>query len=139
MLTTAEIADSPDDVLVLAWAGAQELARSSRDQMDRIAFELQRRMETRGATALPDPYFDVRLETPRSLDPQRLAPLAERIPPEEWARGYTPAHEETVQVPARADLRVVNGWRKYGVEISEAIDAAVVPGPAKITIKPRRA
>ena len=139
MQDTAGIATIEDGELVLKWAIAQEAVRNQRDIAARIEVELQRRMEERKAKAIMDPYFDVRLETPQSLDPARLAPLAELVPPEEWSKGFVPAHEETIWVLSRADLRVVNGWRKFGAAIAAGIDAALVPGQPRVTIKPKRA
>lgn len=128
------LADRTDDGLVVIWAIAQEAEKVACDQRQRAESEMERRMVERKATAILNPYFDVRLETSYSLDAEALRPLAERIPPSEWERGFTEAHEETVKVPAKADLRVVKGWAKYGEDIAAGIERAKIAGPAKVRV-----
>lgn len=131
--------DATDDDMVIGWAQANEDERRARELKQRIEMELERRMTAQGATAILNPFFEVKLETPATLDPEKLRPLAELIPPDEWKRGFTEAHEEriTTQVPARADLRVVKGWIKYGVAIAAGINAAKVYGQPRVKITPK--
>lgn len=127
-----------DEALLLEWAEAQEIKREAIDTMGRIEYELQHRMTERGATAILDPFFECKLETPATLDAELLRPLAEHIPPDEWTRGFTEAHQETVDVPARADLRTVKSWAKYGAEVAALIERAKVPGTPRVKITPKK-
>lgn len=129
-----------DDQLIISYAVEQETIRAAREKCQRMEHELERRMIERGATAILNPYYEVKLETPASLDPERLRPLTELIPPEEWLRGFTEAHEETTttHIPARADLRVVRAWRKYGENIALAIDQAIISGQPRLRITARK-
>ena len=132
------VQDATDDDLIIQWAVSNEARRAHQEAMSRVEIELTRRMQERGATAILNPLFEVKLEVSFSLDAEVLRPLAELIPPDEWQRGYTEAHEETIQVAARADLRVVKGWTKYGAQIAGLIEKARVPGVPRLRIAPKK-
>lgn len=137
-MTTHDLGVITDEELVIQWAIHREAEHADKERRERVEVELERRMRERGATAILHPFFDVRLETPYSLDAEALRPLAELIPPEEWERGFSEAHEETIQVPAKADLRVVKGWIKFGAAIAERIEQAKVAGLPRLRVTAKK-
>ena len=73
-----------------------------------------------------------------TYDNGKLAALRELLPPEEIARAYTPAHEETRQVPESWDARVFRSWGKYGKDVAAIIERATIPGAPRLSIKAKK-
>jgi hypothetical protein len=113
----------------------RESIQIAKDEMERAEFELTTRMERDGATAVPHPEFDVRMESKPTYDHGKLAMLREFVPPDELTRGYTQEHEQTVTIAAKWDMRIVKSWSKYGNEVKDAIKSAAIPGAPKLRIR----
>lgn len=130
-----------DDQLVYEIAGLKQTIATCRDTLQRLEFELQQRLEAKGATSLPNEFYDVKLEKTYILSVEELkAHVGELIPPGEWAKAVTEEHEETttITVAAKADARVVNTWKKYGSEVAAGIEAARIPNATRLTVKERK-
>ncbi len=100
---------------LLSWWSIRDMQRQHiAQEMGPIEYELQRRMEADGASEIPHALVTCVLkpESP-SYDLGQLHALAELVPPEEFAKGYTPAHEKVVQVPESYNMTKVKPWRKY--------------------------
>ena len=65
--------------------------------------------------------------------------LAELVPPEELAKGFTPAHEETRVVPDKWNMVKVKPWAKYGTAVALIIEGAAIPGTPRLVIKQKEA
>ena len=132
-LTDEELADG-----IHAHLGLEALNRDLRQRLER---ELQRRLEERGATELPHPYMEVKLEYPSpTYDPQKLFAMGELLPEEVlFGPGYSPAHTKEVPVPASWDGRVLRTWpKRFGQEVAAALERAKLPGgPPKLRVKSR--
>ena len=126
-----------DEQLLAFWKRVDAAEREQREMKLRVEWEIQRRMEERGARELPHPDLICALVPGKTeYDNSRLAKLREMLPPEVTALGFTPEHAETKTLPDKWDGRVVAGWgRKYGDDVAEVIEQAKVPSQrAKLRI-----
>lgn len=130
-----------DQALASEIAERLEMERLNRDTRQRMEHELQQRMEARGATALDHPDLVVKLEFPSpSYDIGKLRRLYEVAPKEEVDKAVTLAHDEVVHVPEKWSAVKFKTLLKYGVEVFDVINAAMLPGgPAKLRITERKA
>jgi hypothetical protein len=97
--------------------------------------ELTRRLQERGATRLDHPTLEVQLVTPSpTYDWNTLRRLAAVVPPEELAKGFTPAHQEVVMIPDKWNLTKIKPLIKYGNAVVEIINAAMIPGTPRLKI-----
>jgi hypothetical protein len=126
------------DLLLMVWTDRSGKVEEAMNDKGRIEQELTRRMNADNSTQIQHPIFEVKLGTP-NYDYSRLKALAELVDKDEYARAYTPAHQEEkkVDVPEKFDMRVVNAWLKYGASIQEAISYAELPLSRRITIRRR--
>lgn len=101
-----------------------------------IEFELQQRMEAEGIKVLPHESLTCELKT-ASPDYEwgKLRAIAEHVPPEEFAKGFTPAHEETRMVPDRWNMTKIKPLIKYGTIVAEIIESATISKRAKLKIE----
>ena len=103
---------------------------------DRLELELRQRMEAEGATAIPHPSLLCELQYPSpTYDYGKLRGLAELVPPEELAKGFTPAHEETRVVPDKWNMVKIKPLAKYGAAVAEIIEGAAIPRTPRLVIK----
>jgi len=118
---------------------AQEQVKQALEVRDRLTFEAERRMLERRATAIDHPDIECILKYPSpTYDYGLLAALKEKVSDEVLYEGYTPAHEETVQVKESWDMRTVKTWRKYGKLIADIIDRAVIFGQPRVSVKVKK-
>lgn len=114
---------------------------SRREERQRLEFELQKRLEARGAKELAHPELEVKLDIPSpTYDYGKLRRLAELVPPDVLLTGYSPEHQETqvVMVKEKWNMVKVKPWVKYGNEVAEVIEGAKMPGgPARLKIRSR--
>lgn len=105
-----------------------------RNSLDRLRYELISRLMERQATEFTSDNWTAKLvtETRRYDMTKLIASLQELIPPEDWAKAYIPAHQETVDVPARLHMTKVNSWREYGRDVQDAITSATLPDTPQI-------
>ena len=104
-------------------------------QRHRLEMEILARMEADGATEFVTERAVAKVESDWSYDPSRLHRLRELLAPEVLEEGYTPAHEETVQVPERWDGRKMRYWTKYGADVAAILDAARVLKSRRLVVK----
>ena len=105
--------------------------------LGRLELLLIQRLEKRKARELQHPTLQVFLEyrTPQ-YDPAKLAPLAELVPPEDWAKAWHPGTTRHVPVPAGLDMRIAGGWgKRFGVDVAAVITAAQLPNTPRLVIK----
>lgn len=132
-----------DQELATEIAQRQQMQRINQGTLQRMQYDLQSRLEARGATELPHPDLVVKLEYPSPVyDVGKLAALREHLPEALLleTRAWTPEHVETVMVAEKYDARVFRTWgAKYGVEVKAAIDAARMPGgPARLRVTEKK-
>lgn len=136
---TMDIATAGNHALLMLWESYAEELVFTRDRIDRILFELKKRMETDGATAIADEEFTCKLDFPTpGVDTERLKPLLELVPDGELMMGYTPEHQETTTVPPRWDMRRVNTWKSFGQEVADIIEGAKLPVTPKVKISRKK-
>ena len=103
----------------------------------RMEQELTRRLEERGARELAHATLIVKLEYPSpTYDVAKLRPLAEIIPPEDYAKAFQPEHTKSVPMPARFDGKQLNALaRKFGQPVQEVLDQARLPSAPRLVVK----
>jgi len=106
-----------------------------RDLQNLLEHQIVQAMEADGATILDHPDFNVELSESREWDRSKLSPLAELIPPDVLAKSFTPAHQATIDVPDRWDMRQVLALRRRGTRVQEIIDGAQIPGRRRLSVK----
>ena len=137
-MTLSYITALTDEELADGIHGHLGLEALNRDLRRRLEQELQRRLEERGATELPHPTLEVKLEYPSpTYDPQKMHALMELVEPSTIAEAFTPQHEQTVLVPESCDMRQVRGWpKRFGDGVAAALERAKLPGgPPKLRVK----
>jgi hypothetical protein len=116
-----------------------EAISSLRDTLGHLDMEITRWMEAEGASAIP---HDTHLVSFTPGKPTYrydiLAGLREILPPEVIEKAWMPEHEETVTVPEKWDIRVVNGFTKYGTEVQAIIGRARLDGPLRLKIAQKK-
>jgi len=129
----------PDEVLLNEWDLRSREVDVLTREMGICEMELNRRMHKNHAQKLLHPTLDVQLGSP-SYDIPKLRGLGEHMPPDEFNKGFIPAHDETVTryVPDKFDMRTVNSWRKFGQHISAVIDGAEIALSRRISIKHKK-
>ena len=63
-----------------------------------------------------------------------LRAIAELVPPDEWAKGFTPGHDETVWVEDKYNLTHIKPLVKYGAAVAQVIADAAIPGTPRLVI-----
>lgn len=125
-----------NDQLLQMWSIAEEWEGVYRKDRQRIEFELQTRMKADRATAIPHKDLTCELVNPTpKYDYSKLRGLAELVRPEELAKGFTPAHEETVLVPDAWNMTKIKPLMKYGEAVRLVIEGAVLPAEPQLRIK----
>jgi len=117
---------------------AQAQVKQALEVRDRLTFEAERRMLERRATAIDHPTIECKLEHKPTYDYGLLVALKEEVSDEILFTGYVPAHEETITVPEKWDMRVVKTWPKYGSNIGAIITQARRDGVPKVTVRVKK-
>ena len=131
------LTDNSVESLFRQWQTRKTEQQELSDSIGRIEMELRRRLAASNATAIAVDGFKAELVLGApTADPSVLVALKEHeaIPPEELARGLTPAHDEVVHVPDKWDLRVVRTWLRFGESVAAIIDRGIVRGPERLRI-----
>ena len=116
--------------------------QNSRTNRQQVELTLRHRMEDTGATAIPHPLYNIKLDrgTPKTdlATIGRIWELADRygIPPEEMAKAYFPAHME--EVAAKWDRRYLKPLGKYGDDIAQLIEASAIYGDPTIKFERKK-
>ena len=99
--------------------------------------ELVRRLQERGAQELFHPTLEVKLDlgTPKYFLPT-MHKVKEIISPEEWAKAFTPEHEETVLVEAKLDMKKARHWpKRFGKDVAAIFEEALLPSSPRLVVK----
>lgn len=104
-----------------------------------IGDEIQRRMEEDGATIIDHPALTCELKfLSPTYDMGKLRAIAELVPPEEWAKAFTPAHwGEPTWIEDKYNMTKIKPLDKYGAAVAQIIEAAKIPGAAVLKITHR--
>ena len=131
-----DLADLDNACLLDNWAIVKNSETMYRRSKELIEYELIRRMQESGAKEIYHPKIACKLEPRTTYDPGKLSALKELIEPTLLVDGYTPAHQETIEVPEQWDMRVVLAWdRKYGDLVRQAVESAVIRGQPRLICK----
>jgi hypothetical protein len=114
------------------------LAKETRENADALRQALMERMAEEGARALPDDTYEIKIEsgTP-TPDDTVLRPLLELLPEEDVAKVFTEGHYEQVWVGPKWNGTQLNRIRNYGGDIQRIVDAGRIPGPDRLTVRPK--
>ena len=101
-----------------------------------IEMDLCQQMETDGATMLSHPSYKVELKETLAYDFSKLAALRELIDPAELetSGAYTPAHQETKDIPEAWNMTKVKPFAKYGDNVRDVINGAAYVSKRKLSI-----
>ena len=133
------LSEMTDDGLAALWLVNDEQRREAKGYLDSIEAEMLVRLRDRGAKSLPVSSVDVELKpgTP-TYDTTLLAPLVEQLPEADVSKAFTAAHDETVHVEDKWDGTQLNSLeRRYGGEIADRIQRSRIPGPERLSVKPK--
>ena len=128
-----------DEALLIMWQHYDASVKEEQFWLGHVEHEIQRRMETRKMRVMPHSELTVKLDLPTpAVDYAALYVLKEMLSPEIIAEGFTPAHEEVVQVPDKWSMIKVNAWgRAYGKDVAVVIEGAKTQGRGRLVIKPK--
>jgi|TARA_Y100000310_G_scaffold343146_1_gene449433 hypothetical protein len=102
----------------------------------RIEMELRQRMESLGATQLAAEGYEIIDEGKKVYDFNRLVALREILPDSVISEAFTPAHEETIDVADKWDMRKVQHWpKKYGHDVADIVGRSTTILPGKVAVK----
>jgi hypothetical protein len=121
-----------DDVQLLAsYEAVSEDAKKIRE-------EIEHRMMEREATSIPSIEYQCEFKVANRYDYATLVPLKERLTSSDLDRAWCPAHQETIDIPERWDMRVLKPLvAKYGRKEIEILQDATIPEAGKFTFKRR--
>lgn len=107
------------------------------ERKGRIEMELHQYMETEEAKVILHPTHDIELKESRAYDHSKLAALRELVDPVELegSGAFTPAHQDTVDVPEKWNMTKVKPFIKYGGEIKATIENSAYVSGVKLSIK----
>ncbi len=133
------VADQDDYTLLRLWSGYHESVATLQRLIQVIEADLFQRLKDRGATAIDDPDFECVLKATISYDTSLVVPLKEIVDPDVLKdNGWTPAHEETVQVAESFNMTRIKKLLKFGDDVKRVIEAAQVTGPSRLVIKAKK-
>lgn len=130
LLITAQAADDTEFLELLAAAKAtMDEAIAHHGHLDQMALQ---RAATAGATVLYGrDGLTYEVKTTLEYDKTKAGPVLEHFTPEEKAKCFTPAHEETILVPDKHDMTQIKAAaRRHGNEALGALEAMTFPGRA---------
>ncbi len=112
------------------YEASQARAKAGRDYVEYL---LLRRMQDRGAKALSSSVLEIALNRPYDVDVNALMPLKELMDPALIVSGFTPPKQ--VWTEEKANMTVINSWRKFGDDHERIIEGAKVYKPERIVVK----
>ena len=129
----SEILDYPDSYLLSQLDHLRKGIERYQQYAGRIEQEILRRMEERGARAIPDDFFVCEALSTMGYDQMAFTPLKEILVASELLKCLTPAHEETVLVPDKWNTaKVKSAAAKSGAEALAIVDKARRPGTRRL-------
>ncbi|MAH48209.1 hypothetical protein CMI37_20465 [Candidatus Pacearchaeota archaeon] len=133
------IVKADNDALIKDYVALTGAIADLAESRSRIEWELTRRMEADGATAIPNERYEVLLAPSKvTYDYGKLVALFETVSEADLvaAGAYTPEHDEPV--PAKWNATKLKPFRKFGNDVKTIIDGARLEGPKKLSIKERK-
>ena len=132
MTTTEGIVESGE--LAARHVDLSNAIQGAREELNRIEFELKKRMEEEDATVLGVDGYEVGVKYNYTYDVSRLAPLRELISPEDLAGIYTEPHEEVVMVSETWNMVKGRHLGKHGKDVQDILDGARIRGPGRVRV-----
>lgn len=133
------IPDMTDDALLAAYDGVITALKEQQALADRMKYEIIKRADQRMAEGIPSMSYNVKVSRGNKYDTERLAPLKELLLSGDLAICYTPAREETKQVPEKWNMTKLNSIAKaYGINAIKIIEDAKTPGEPTVKFEPRK-
>jgi hypothetical protein len=139
---TDQIVEYDSEELLDAWVKIDEEHAADGLVLNKLHYVLAKRMEDRGATALPHPTHDASYKSrSNKYDHEQFTPILELIPLETLVAdgAYTAPWEETVVVEHEAvwDTRKAQALKKYDPTVTAIIEKAKTPADKTLVIKAR--
>ena len=125
------------DELVAQYLALERSMEAFQDKMGRIEHALVSRMREKGATRLPHDTQNIELKYKVTYDQGHLEDLKCVIPEAELDEFYSPAYQETVERPARWNMRLKKRILSYGDKAKMIVARATITAPASLSIKPK--
>jgi hypothetical protein len=116
-----------DQALLLAYEQAKAELETAKGIHGRIEQEIFKRMDERGATAIPDDTFTCGDNPVNGYDDSLLVMLREHIGQDELesSGAFIPEHDETKTIAAKWDVvKVKKLAKQYGTECNAIVDRA---------------
>lgn len=127
------IADYSDEALLNRYANYLESKEFITSELGHIEQEMLRRMTERKATAISSNMYDCLLEVKDMFSQPAFSPLKEIFQEADLVKCFTPAHEETVQIPDKwLTQQVKAAARRYGAEALDIVARARIPGAPRL-------
>lgn len=117
----------------------QERSKEMYDQLKYMKFVLTRYMKQQGASIIA--HSDIECKGKKddtSWDYGKLSHVRELLDPSDIKLFYFPEHEEVTIIKEKYDMRVGNGFKKYGGEVKSAIESATVEGDIRDVLLKRK-
>jgi len=127
-----------DEVLLESYHAGKVAMESIITSLQGLEAEMHRRMRDRGATSIPSESWRCEIQTSAVYYDERLVPLLEILNEPDLATCYTPAHQETVDIPAKWHMTKVKALaRRYGDQATAVVDGARGVGASRLLFKER--
>lgn len=130
--------DLADDHLLSCLADAKRNRDTYVRFIGHIEQEIWRRMEERGAAAIPDNTYVCEAVVSNTYLQEAFTPLKEVLVEADLKGVLIPAHQETVDVPDKWATAKVLALARRLPEVQAIVDRARQPGPRKLKFEERR-
>lgn len=127
-----------DDQLLQGYSDLLEAVALWKDRLGRQEWEIRKRVESRGATAIPSDTFICEVVPKAVYDHTRFTPLKEILSESDLAVCWREEHPETVMVPEKWNtVKAKAAARRYGAEAQAVVESAItlMPGALKFEAK----
>ena len=128
--TNADLESLVDD-----YAASLAFIRQQTEVLERTEYQIIAALDAQGATVMDHPRYHVEVSRKTEWAKDKLYMLAEFVPPDALAKAFTPAHEETITVAEKWDVRKVLPLAKYGECAKAIIESARIEGAPKLHVE----
>ena len=130
--------DGDDDELLASLEHIGAIVEGFKDTLGRLEFEVYRRMEERGATAIPSEAYICEINIKKDYDQFAFTPLKEIFHEADLKDCLIEAHTKEVEVPDKwATVTVKRLAAEYGTEALRIVENARTETRGKLTFKRR--
>jgi hypothetical protein len=113
-----------------------EALETTRRRLWEIERQIEVELHLKGASRAESDNWEAEFKAPIEWDKESLRPLLEmELPQDKLAKAFTPAHQETVDVPAKWDLRFVKTLAAFSSHAKRVIEAAQYQVQPKLVIR----